>query len=178
MSLSDILNLLSTFLIPAVFLIILSIGFWKDVNVFESFIEGAKEGIEITMKIAPYLIAIFIAIDLMNCSGLLDLVIGCLRPVTTFAHFPPEVLPLILIKPFSGSGYTVVLADIFKQYGTESFIGKFASILAGSTETIFYVLTVYFGVIGVKNLRHAFIAAITTEITAIFVAFLVAKLFF
>lgn len=174
----DILNLFSTFLIPVVILLILSIGYWKNVNVFEAFIEGATEGIEITIKIAPYLIAIFIAIDLMNCSGMLNILIGYLRPVTNLIHFPPEVLPLILIKPFSGSGYTVVLADILRQYGTESFIGKFASILAGSTETIFYVLTVYFGVVGVKNLRHAFVAAITTEIAAVFIAFIMAVIFF
>jgi spore maturation protein B len=172
------LNAISTFLIPVSVLSILCIGYWKDVNVFDAFIEGAKEGIDITFKIAPYLIAIFVAIDLMNSSGLLNLAIAYLKPITAFFNFPPEVLPLILIKPFSGSGYTVVLADIFKQYGTETFIGKFASILAGSTETIFYVLSVYFGVIGIKNLRHALIAAITTEIAAIIIAFILAKMFF
>ncbi len=175
---AELLNLFSSFLIPVVILVILSIGFWKDVNVFETFIEGAREGIEITVKIAPYLIAIFVAIDLMNCSGLLKALIGCLKPITTLLDFPPEVLPLILIKPFSGSGYTVVLADIFRQHGTESFIGKFASILAGSTETIFYVLTVYFGVVGIRNLKHAFAAAITTEVAAVFIAFAAAKIFF
>ena len=178
MNLNNILNLFSTFLIPVVILIILFIGFWRQVNVFEAFIEGAKEGIEITFKIAPYLIAIFIAIDLMNCSGLLNILIAGLKPLTGIINFPSEVLPLILIKPFSGSGYTIVLADIFKHHGTESFIGKFASVLAGSTETIFYVLTVYFGVVGIKNLRHAFSAAIITEIVAIFIAFLVAIIFF
>lgn len=178
MNLSGILDLFASFLIPVVILIILSIGYWKDVNVFETFIEGAKEGIEITIKIAPYLIAIFIAIDLMNCSGLLYILIGCLKPITGFMNFPPEVLPLILIKPFSGSGYTIVLADIFKQHGTESFIGKFASVLAGSTETIFYVITVYFGVVGIRNLRHAFAAAITTELAAVIIAFVVARMFF
>jgi len=178
MSLNSILNLFSTFLIPVVILVILFLGFWRKVNVFEAFIEGTKEGIEITFKIAPYLIAIFIAIDLMNCSGLLDLLIAGLKPLTGIINFPSEVLPLILIKPFSGSGYTIVLADIFKQHGTESFIGKFASILAGSTETIFYVLTVYFGVVGIKKLRHAFAAAITTELIAVFVAFIIAKIFF
>ena len=172
------LNTISTFLIPVSILSILCIGYWKDVNVFDAFIEGAKEGIDITFKIAPYLIAIFVAIDLINSSGLLNLAIAYLKPITAFFNFPPEVLPLILIKPFSGSGYTVVLADIFKQYGTETFIGNFASIIAGSTETIFYVLSVYFGVIGIKNLRHALTAAITTEIAAIIIAFILANIFF
>lgn len=178
MNLSSILNIFSVFLMPMIILIIFSIGLLEKINVFETFIEGVKEGIEITAKIAPYILAVFIAIDLMNCSGLLNIIVRILRPFTALVHFPPEVLPLVLIKPLSGSGYTIVLADILKQHGSESFIGKFASILAGSTETIFYVLTVYFGVIGIKKLRHALISAITTEIAAIFIAFIVAKLFF
>lgn len=175
---NNIINHFSIFLIPSALIIILGIGFWKEINIFDTFIEGAKEGVEISIKILPYIIAIFIAVGLLNSSGLLEIIINILKPFMLIINFPSEVLPLILIKPFSGSGYTVVLADIFKKYGTDSFIGLFASILAGSTETIFYVLTLYFGVVGIKKLRHALAAAITTEVFAVIIAFVVAKMFF
>jgi spore maturation protein B len=172
------MNQYATLLIPSVLLLVLCLGYWKNVNVFETFIEGAKEGLEITIKIVPYLLAIFVAIDLMNKSGLISIIISILKPVANLIHFPIEVLPLIIIKPFSGSGYLVVLTDILKIYGPDSFTGRFACILAGSTETIFYVLTVYFGFVGIKKLRHAFITAVTVEVAAVFISWLVAVIFY
>ena len=172
------MNQYATLLIPSILIITLTIAFWKQINVFETFIEGAKEGLEITFKIVPYLLAIFLAIDLLNKSGVIGFVILLLKPIANFIHFPIEILPLIIIKPFSGSGYLVVLTDILKTYGPDSFVGRFACIVAGSTETIFYVLTVYFGVVGIKKLRHAFLSAVTVEIVAIFISWLVALLFY
>lgn len=178
MNISHVLNESANLIIPLFILGVLCVGYGRKLNVFDTFIEGAKEGIEISLKIMPYLIAIFVAIGLMNGSGLMGFVIGLLKPVTSLIGFPSEVLPLVLIKPLSGSGYTIVLADIMREYGTDSFTGRFASILAGSTETIFYVLTVYFGVVGIKNMKHAFISAVTTEILAVFIAFAVARIMY
>ena len=165
-------------IIPIIIGLVVIYGVVKKVKVYECFVEGAKDGITICMKIFPYLLAMIIAVNVFRASGALDFFIYLVKPVVVFIGLPPEVVPLVLIKPLSGSGALGVFTDIIKQYGADSYIGNVASIIMGSTETIFYTLTVYFGSVNIKKIRHTLLAAILADITAIIMAVNLAKFFF
>ncbi|MGI6751414.1 MAG: spore maturation protein [Anaerovoracaceae bacterium] len=149
------LSTLSVGFIPAIFTLIILHGIWKRAPVYEHFIEGAKEGIRTAAEILPFIIAIFIGIEALVSSGALKYLENFLKPALEFLHIPKEITPLILLRPVSGSGSLVVVEHIVNQYGPDSFAGRVASVMAGSCETIFYVLAVYFGATAVKKMRHA-----------------------
>ena len=165
-------------IIPIIIVLVVIYGVIKKVKVYECFVEGAKDGITICLRIFPYLLAMIIAVNVFRASGALDFFIYLVKPVVKFIGLPPEVVPLVLIKPLSGSGALGIFTDIIKQYGADSYIGKVASIIMGSTETIFYTLTVYFGAVNIKKIRHTLWAAILADITAIIMAVTLAKFFF
>ena len=121
----------------------------KKVKVYESFVEGAKDGFDIALKIIPYLVAILVAIGMFRASGALELLLNSLSPMLIYLGFPPENLPLALMRPLSGSGSLGLLTDLIEQYGPESLIAKIGATMFGSTETTFYVLAVYFGSVGI-----------------------------
>lgn len=156
--------------IPFIILFMLTYGYIKGVPVYEAFIEGAKEGMNITLRIFPYIVAMLLAVGMLRASGGLALIGLILRPVITLFKIPEEILPLIIMKPLSGSGALGVLADILKRVGPDSLTGIIACTIISSTETIFYTITVYFGSIGIKNIRHTLIAAVIADITALIVA--------
>ena len=156
--------------IPFIILFMLTYGYAKGVPVYDAFIEGAKEGMNITIRIFPYIAAMLLAVGMLRASGGLSLIIFLMKPITTFLKIPEEVLPLILMKPLSGSGSLGVLADILKRVGADSLTGIIASTIMSSTETIFYTITVYFGSIGIKNIRHTLLAAIIADIAGIITA--------
>jgi len=160
----------SIFAIPIMVTIILLHGFVKGVNMYDAFVEGAAEGFKTSVRIMPYLIAIFVAVGLMRGSGATDLLVTILSPVTTLLGIPREVLPLVLMKPISGSGSLGILQDILIHYGPDSFVGRVASTMMGSSETIFYTMAVYFGAIGVRKSRHTIVAALITHVAAIMAA--------
>lgn len=164
-------------IIPVIILVIVAYGFEKGVPVYECFIEGAKEGLTICLKIFPYLLAMLIAVGVFRESKGMDYLIRAVTPVVKYIGLPPEVVPLAMIKPLSGSGAMGVFVDIMKKFGTDSYIGLVASIMMGTTETIFYTLTVYYGAVGVKKIRHTLWAAIFADLTAIIMAVNMAKLF-
>ncbi|CAM2759014.1 spore maturation protein [Hathewaya histolytica] len=143
------------------------IGILKGVRVYECFIEGAKEGINICLNIFPYLLAMILAVAIIRESGLLDGVIKVLNKVTSIFNLPSEVLPLVLIKPLSGSGALGVFTDIIKSHGPDTYIGILASIIMGTTETIFYTISIYYGSVKIKKIRHTLWAAILADIVAI-----------
>ena len=178
MILGNLISYILKGIIPIIIGFVVIYGVVKKVKVYECFVEGAKEGITICLKIFPYLLAMIIAVNVFRASGALDFLIYLVKPVVVFIGLPPEVVPLVLIKPLSGSGALGVFTDIIKQYGADSYIGRVASIIMGSTETIFYTLTVYFGAVNVKNIRHTLFAAILADITAVIMAVNLAKFFF
>jgi len=165
-------------IIPIIIVLVVLYGVIMKVKVYECFVEGARDGITICLKIFPYLLAMIIAVNVFRASGVLDFFIYLVKPIVKFIGLPPELVPLVLIKPLSGSGALGVFTDIIKQYGPDSYIGCVASIIMGSTETIFYTLTIYFGAVGIKNIRHTLIAAILADITAVIMAVNLAKFFF
>lgn len=163
------LNIISIGIIPFMLLIILIHGYVKGVDIYSAFIEGAKEGVKTTFRIVPYLIAIFIAVGIFRGSNALDMLTDLLNPLTGFLGIPKEILPLIILRPISGSGALGVVRDIISNYGVDSFPAIVASVMMGSSETIFYTITLYFGSIGVEDYRHTLKAALLSYGISIFI---------
>ncbi|MCC5911120.1 MAG: spore maturation protein [Clostridiaceae bacterium] len=173
-----LLTFFSVVAIPIMITIILVHGAIKRVNLYDVFVEGATEGFKTAIRIMPYLIAIFLAIGLMRKSGAMDLLTRLMTPLLARIGIPPEVLPLALMRPISGSGALGVVQDILTYYGPDSYVGRVASTMMGSAETIFYTMAVYFGAIGVKVSRHTVPAALLAHFVAVLASVWVCKILF
>ncbi len=175
---SSILSNLLLFGIIATFLLM---AVWRRVNAYEAFIEGAKEGFHTAVTIIPYLVAMLMAIAVLRASGALDLVMDAIRSAVLALGFDArwvDALPTALMKPFSGSGARAMMIDTMQTHGADSFAGRLASIVQGSTETMFYVLAVYFGAVGIKRVRHAVTCGLVADVAGILTAIFMAYLFF
>ncbi|MGB5849456.1 MAG: nucleoside recognition domain-containing protein [Ignavibacteriaceae bacterium] len=177
--LKDVIQILSTVAIPFLILIFIGYGAIKRVKVYEQFVEGAKDGFNIAIKIIPYLVAMLVAIAIFRAGGALDnLLIPVMRVVTDLIGMPPEALPMALIRPLSGSGSLGVMAETMSVYGPDSFIGVLVSTFFGSTETTFYVLAVYFGAVSIRKTRHAVVVGLLADVAGILGALFIVKLMF
>lgn len=172
------ISLLSLWAIPLMLSFILVYGWYKKVPVYETFIEGAKGGIVTTLRIMPHLVAMMVAITLFRESGALDLLLGLLKPLLTFFHVPPEIVPLALLRPLSGTGSLAVMTDLIAQYGPDSLIGRLAATMQGSTDTTLYVLTVYFGAVGVRNGLYALKVGLWSDFVGVIASILVVSYVF
>ena len=172
------INIVSISIIPFIITIILLSGYIKKVPVYDCFVEGALEGFKSSIKIIPPLIAIFIAIGLFRKSGAMDIIVMLLSPIGNLMGVPEPLMPLFIIKPISGSASLAVLKDIMINYGPDSFIGRVASTMMGSAETIVYTMAVYFGAIGVKNSRHTLPAALVSHLAATIASVIVSSIVF
>ncbi|ARB93542.1 spore maturation protein [Legionella longbeachae] len=150
----------------------------KKINVFDAFIVGAKQGFDTILNIVPYLIAMIVAIGMLRASGFFSLMAKLLAPLLEMIGMPPEVLPLALIRPFSGSASTGLMAELINQYGGDSLIAKIAATMMGSTETTFYVIAVYFGSIGIRRTRHAIPAGLLADLAGIIASVMVCRYLF
>jgi spore maturation protein SpmB len=157
---------------------LLLVGLRGGVRVYDAMVAGAREGLEVVVRIVPYLVVILVAVGMFRASGALDLIIGALDPITSAVGFPAGALPMALLRPLSGSGSFAVMADILKIEGPDSFVGMLASTLQGSTETTFYVLTVYFGSVGIRDIRHALAACLIGDLAGFAGATAACHLFF
>lgn len=155
--------MVSLYVIPVLFLIILGTALFKDIKAYDAFIEGAREGIGTIVKIIPSLVGMITAIGVFRSSGALDIVMAALAPLAQLLGIPGEVMPLVLLRPVSGSASLALVSDIIGTYGPDSFIGRVASTMMGSTETIFYTITIYYGSIGIKNIRYTLAAALVAD---------------
>ncbi|MFA9397326.1 MAG: spore maturation protein [Clostridiaceae bacterium] len=153
-------------------------GIYKKVKVYDCFMEGVMEGLKISIKIFPPILAMILAYRILSQSNALSLMINGLSPMFNSIGFPKELLPLVIIKPLSGSGSMGVFTEILSQYGVDSKIGIMAALIMGSTETIFYTLTVYLGSIKIKKVRHVIWAAILTQLSTVVLAVLYTNLFY
>jgi len=177
--LKDVIQILSTVAIPFLILFFIGYGAIKRVKVYEQFVEGAKDGFNIAIKIIPYLVAMLVAIGIFRAGGALDnLLIPVMRIVTDLIGMPPEALPMALIRPLSGSGSLGVMAETMSVYGPDSFIGVLVSTFFGSTETTFYVLAVYFGAVSIRKTRHAVVVGLLADVAGILGALFIVKLMF
>jgi len=159
-------------------LIFIGYGAFKKVKVYESFVEGAKEGFEVAVRIIPYLVAMLVAIGIFRAGGAMDFLIMVLKPITDLIGMPAEALPMALMRPLSGSGSLGIMAEIIKVHGPDSFIGILVSTFFGSTETTFYVLAVYFGAVNIQRTRHALAAGLLADAAGILGALFIVKLLF
>ncbi|NLM40365.1 MAG: spore maturation protein [Firmicutes bacterium] len=173
----NILTQISRWAIPVMFFGIVFVGLIKKIAVYEAFVSGAKNGFYTTARLAPNLLAMLVAIQIFRVSGALEIVIGMLRPITSLFRIPEEVLPLALMRPLSGSGSLGLMVQLFEEYGPDSLIGRLASAIMGSSETTFYVLTVYTGAVGIKRTRHCLAASLISDLVgfaaAVFIVFTV-----
>lgn len=166
------------FVMPAFACIIVVFGLIKRVPVFDIFLKGAKEGMQILYNIAPTIIGLVFAVDLLRSSGAIDAICNFIEPAADFLGFPKEIVPMVLLRPVSGSGSTALLTSLYEQCGPDSFAGRVASVLAGSSETTFYAIAMYFGCIKIKKIRHTLFAAIIADITAAVMSVLTVRLYF
>lgn len=163
----EIVDLISLWAIPVMLVGIPLVGLARGVKVYEVFVDGAKEGFDVAVRIIPFLVAILVAIGMFRASGAMDLLTEGLRPILTAAGFPPEVFPLAVFRSLTGSGSLALMTDMVTTHGPDSMLGRISATMYGSSETTFYVLAVYFGAIGVKKTRHAVPAALIADLVAV-----------
>ena len=164
--------------IPLLIVVFLGFGLVKKVPLYERFVEGAKEGFNIAVKIIPYLVAMLVAIGIFRAGGAMDWLIHLLKPVTNLIGMPAEALSMALMRPLSGSGSLGIMSEIISVHGPDSFLGIMVSTFYGSTETTFYVLALYFGAVNIKRTRHAVPAGLVADIAGILAAVFIVRLLF
>jgi spore maturation protein B len=166
----NIINYLSSSAIPVVILIIIVYGLIEKNKVYDTFIQGAKEGIKIVYNIFPTLIGIFLAVGVLRSSGILDLIIKFISPVTLLFNIPSEIMPLALIRPISGSASMAVATDIMNNFGVDSKIGLIASTIMGSTETTLYTIAIYTSCVGIKKIRFVLASALIADVVGMLIS--------
>lgn len=169
---------ISNLVMPLIILTIVICGLKERKNVFDIFLEGAKEGIKITLNIFPTLVGLFVAIGALRSSGVLDLINFIIGPILNIIHFPSELMPLAILRPISGSSSIAIATDIMKNYGVDSKLGKIASTIMGSTETTLYTIAIYTSCIKVKKTRYILLAALCADIVGIITSVLVCNVLF
>jgi spore maturation protein SpmA len=168
----------SFWMLPALVSGLVLYGWVRRVNVYDSVVEGAKQGFDVALRIIPFLVAILVAIGMFRAAGGIDALVTLLGPITTLIGMPAEVLPVAVLRPLSGSGSLGVAAEIIQTHGPDSLIGYLASTIYGSTETTFYTLAVYFGAVGIRNTRHTLPACLTADVAGILAATFIVNLLF
>jgi len=173
--------LISNLILFSLIILFITRAAYKKVDAYQAFIEGAQEGFKTAIIIIPYLVAMLVAIGVFRASGALDLLMNALRMVILQVNLDPrfiDAMPTALMKPFSGSGARAMMVDTMQTFGPDSFAGRLSSIVQGSTETTFYVLSIYFGAVGIKNIRHALACGIIADFAGIIAAIFIAYWFF
>jgi spore maturation protein B len=168
-------NMLSLLAIPFLLSFILLYASLKRVEVYEHFVEGAKEGFHVAVRIIPYLVAMLVAIGIFRGGGGLDLLAAGLGPILSLVGFPTELLPMALIRPLTGSGTLALFSDLASTHGPDSLIARTAGTLFGSTETTFYVIALYFGAVAVRRTRHAIPAGLIADATGVIAAVVICR---
>ena len=167
-----------TVILPAFAGIIVVYGLIRRVPVFDTFIEGAREGLLTLYRIAPTILGLIFGVSLLRVSGMSAQLCRLLAPVADAVGFPVQTVPMALLRPVSGSGATALLLGVFEECGPDSFAGRVASVLAGSSETTFFAVTMYYGCVGVKKIRHTLTAAVAADVTAMLLSAVTVRLFF
>ena len=163
-------------LIPALMIVISVIALAKKQDVYSALLDGGLDGLKLLLSIAPALVMLLTAVHMLRASGAVTLLTAWLTPVSSLLGIPVETLPLVLLRPFSGSAALAVGADLMGVYGADSLIGRTAAVMLGSTETTFYTISVYFGAAGIKRTRYAVPAALIADLTGFLMASLTAKI--
>ncbi len=174
----EMIGWLSKWLLPALIAFIPVYGLAKRVPVYESFVDGAKESVPTITSIFPHLLGMMVGIHVFRESGAMDVIIHAFVPLLSWVNFPEEVVPLAFMRPISGAGSLAMASDIIQTYGADSFLGRLASTMQGSTDTTLYVLTVYFGAVGIRNSRYALKVGLLADAVGLTAAWLIASIVF
>ncbi|GAB2718555.1 spore maturation protein [Paenibacillus thermoaerophilus] len=173
-----LIAILSAWAIPALIAFIPLYAAYRKVPVYESFVSGAKDGFDTAIRIIPHLVGMMVAISVFRASGAMDGIIGLIRPALEAVGIPSEVAPLAFLRPITGSGSLAYTADLMKTHGADSLIGRIASTIQGSTDTTLYVLTVYFGAVGIRNARYALKVGLLSDLVGFLAAVAVCSVVF
>jgi spore maturation protein B len=172
------INTISLYLLPILIVIILTVGLLKKVPIYEEFTEGAKDGFNVSIKIIPYLVAIIVGISMFRASGAMESITNFLSPILSIFSIPADSIPVMITRPLSGSATLGLFSEIAYKFGADAYITKLCAVLVGSSETTFYVLSVYFGSIGIKKFRYALLTGLLADIIGIIAAIFVCSLIF
>ena len=172
------MNSFSDYILPIFILLIIGFGTHKKIDVFGTFIDGAKKGFDVFLSILPSLTALFLAVQMLKSSQGIEIITKILSPVADLLKIPPETLSLCILSPISGGGSLSVYESIVSEYGPDSYIGRIASVMMGSTETTFYAITVYYGAVGIKKIRHTAICSLCADLTSFILAGIIVRIFF
>ncbi len=171
-------DLLSTWALPLVLLLVPLAGFLRRVRVYEAFVEGAADGFQTAVRIMPFLVAMLVAVGVFRASGALDDCVAALRPLLSLAGVPSELVPLAVMRPLSGTGALGLTTELLASEGPDSLVGRMASTILGSTDTTFYILTVYFGAAGIRNPRYAVVVGLAGDFTGFLMSIYICRLLF
>jgi len=174
----NIVSQVSRWAIPFLLLTIPLVGFFRGVKVYETFVEGAEEGFETAVRIIPFLVGMLVAIGVFRASGAMSIFVRVIDPIMSLIGAPGEVLPLAVMRPLSGGGALGIATELIGAHGPDSFIGKLASTMQGSTDTTFYVLTVYFGSVGIRKYRYAVTLGLIADISGLLASIFIINLLF
>lgn len=169
---------MTQFVIPGVVVIIIIYGLYHDVDIFDVFLEGVKEGLGMAFRLFPTMFAMVVSVDLLVKSNVFVDFTGLIRPVLEFLHFPSELLSLAIMRPISGSSSLVLMNDVLKTYGADSYLGRVASVIQGSTDTTIYILSLYFTSVGIKKIRYSLAVGLLADLCAIILSIVIVRLLF
>lgn len=172
------MNIVSGLVIPIMVLTVVLYGIYKKIDVYDVFIEGAKESFKMIISVFPYLLGMMLAINMFLDSNMLSILISFLRPILDLIDLPFDIIPMTIMRPISGTSTLAILNNIFTQYGPDSYIGRLASTLQGSTDTTFYVITLYFGSIGIKKIRYSLYAGLFADLVGIIASIIIVRIIF
>lgn len=165
------------YFVPILVLIIIIYGIYKKVDIFDTFLVGVKEGMKVSFNLFPTIFSMIIAISLITDSGIIIWLCNLLGGFFERIGFPTEVFPLAILRPISGSSSLVLLGDILSRNGPDSFVGRVASVMQGSTDTTFYVIGVYFASVGIKKIRYSLVVGLLADLISVFLSIVMVKLF-
>lgn len=169
---------ISNIILPILILTVLIYGIIKKKNIYDLFIKGTKEGLEIGINIFPSLLAMVFSVNILVSSGFLDFLLELLKPIMNLIRIPVEIVPMAIMRPISGNTSLMLMTNIFNRYGVDSLLGNIASTIQGSTDTTFYILTLYFGSIGIKKIRYSMIVGLISDLIGIVMSIAIVNLFF
>ena len=172
------MKLLSNLFIPILVLVVIIYGAKKKINVYDSFVEGAKEGLPMALSMFPPLLAMIFGINIFTNSGLIDEIFQFLKPLFLLVNVPLEILPVAVMRPLSGSFGLALLNDMYEMYGPDSYLSILTSVIQGSSDTTLYIITLYFGTIGIKKIKYALWAGLLADLITVILSIIVVPLFF
>ncbi|MFD1039240.1 spore maturation protein [Virgibacillus byunsanensis] len=173
-----VITLISTWLIPCFILLVLILATWKRVPSYELFVEGGKEGVKMAFTLLPFLVGMIVAITILRSSGALEAFIDLISPLLVFFGIPPDIIPLALVRPISGTAALGMTTELIDSHGPDSFIGRLASTMQGSTDTTLYIITVYFGAVGIKKMGNALKVGLLADLIGIIASIVIVTLIF